>query len=44
MNKLQFVIDTNVLVTSILIKKSSSDVALLQEIKGLTHKLNIFCL
>jgi predicted nucleic acid-binding protein len=28
MNKLQFVIDTNVLVSSILIKKSSADVAL----------------
>jgi predicted nucleic acid-binding protein len=28
MNKLQFVIDTNVLVSSILIKKSSSDAAL----------------
>jgi predicted nucleic acid-binding protein len=28
MNKLQFVIDTNVLVSSILIKKSSSDATL----------------
>jgi putative PIN family toxin of toxin-antitoxin system len=34
MNKLQFVIDTNVLVSTILIKKSSSD-AVLKKVRGL---------